>query len=203
VVLPTAYTHPEGTLYLGSSEIVLLQAGYAVSDSTQITATATPPLGEKEKSVLFDLSLKTAFFRDGPLRLAGISSISGIFAEEIGNAVLGRVGAVAQLCFEERCESSVSASTNLLLAGPATFMVNGVGGIWRVSRGAALLLEVDTLVPLGGETGEYSGVAVLPGFRFPYESWALDLCAGPAIDSTENPDAILLPWINFSYRFLP
>lgn len=203
LVLPSAYTHPEGTFYLSSNEIVLLQAGYAVSDSTQITATATPPLGEAETVMLFDLSLKNAFVREGPLRLAAIGSVSGVLGADLGNFVLGRVGAVAQLCFEPSCESSAAISSHLLLAGPGTMMITGAGGVWRVARWGALLLEVDSAVPLGGEVGEYSGVAVFGGFRFPYRTWALDLAVGRALDTEDPPEPAVIPWLAFTYRFLP
>jgi hypothetical protein len=204
VLLPTAYTHPKGTVYLSSNEIILLQLGYALSDSTQVTFTGTPPIGDPDKVFVLDLSLKSAFVRDGPLRLAAIGSVSGIFGEiDQGNLVLGRVGAVAQLCADEACESSASISSNVLLAGPATFMLAGAGGIWRVANWAALLLEVDTFVPLGNQIAQYSGVAVVPGFRFPYKNWALDLAVARALDTKDPPDPAVIPWIAFTYRFLP
>ena len=204
VLLPTAYTHPEGTLYFSSNEIVLLQAGYALSDSTQVTLTGVPPLGDgPDRVYFFDLSLKNAFLRTGPLRMAGIGSVTGLFGIEEGNFVLGRVGAVAELCFDRDCESSASLSSHVLLAGPAAFMVNGAGAVWRIANGAALLLEVDTAVPLGSEVGEYSGVIVVPGFRFPYKSWSLDLAVMRPLDTEEEPEIAVLPWISFTYRFLP
>jgi hypothetical protein len=205
VLLPTAYTHPEGTVYFSSNEIVLFQAGYALSDVTQITLTGTPPLGEDggDKAYFFDLSLKGAFLRQGPLRLAAIGSVAGIFGVDLGNVVLGRVGAVAELCFDRACASSAALSSHVLLAGPASFMVNGVGATWRVADGVALLLEVDTFVPLGGEIGNYSGVAVFPGFRLPHRTWALDIALGRALDTEEPPDPAVLPWVAFTYRFWP
>lgn len=204
VLLPTAYTHPEGTLYFSSNEIVLLQAGYALNDSTQITLTGVPPITEgPDRVYFFDLSLKSAFLRQGPLRLAGIGSVTGLFGVEEANVVLGRVGGVAELCFDRDCESSASLSSHVLLAGPATMMVNGAGAIWRISDGAALLLEVDTAVPLGGEIGEFSGILLVPGFRFPYRTWSLDLALMRPLDTEEEPELAFLPWISFTYRFLP
>ena len=205
VLLPTAYTHPKGTLYFSSNEIVLLQAGYAISDVTQLTLTGTPPLGDEggDQAYFFDLSLKGAFLREGPLRLAAIGAATGILGIDVGNLVLGRAGAVAELCFDQACESSAALSSHVLLAGPASFMVNGVGATWRVADWAALLLEVDTFVPLGGEIGNYSGVAVFPGFRFPYRTWALDIAVGRALDTENEPEPAYLPWIAFTYRFLP
>src|SRR6185295_2268577 len=46
VLAPTAYTHPAGTFFVSSYDVVFLQAGYALSDSTQVSVTVTPMIGE-------------------------------------------------------------------------------------------------------------------------------------------------------------
>jgi hypothetical protein len=206
LLLPTAYTHPEGTVYLSSYEIVLIQAGYAFSDTTQVTLSGTPPLGEEgsnDRVFLLDASLKSAFIDEPSVRVAAIGSVSGLFGLEEGNFVLGRVGAVTTVCLELGCRSSASLGANVLLGGPATVMVTGAGVIWRVANWAALLAEVDTLVPLGTETGEFSGVAAMGGFRFPYRTWALDLGVARGLDTDEPPDPPVVPILAFTYRFLP
>jgi hypothetical protein len=204
--LPTAYTHPEGTVYLTSYEIVLLQAGYAFTDTTQLTLSGTPPIGEEnsdDRVFLLDASLKSAFIDEPWVRVAAIGSVSGIFGLEEGNFVLGRVGGVATACLERGCRSSMSVGAHTLLGGPATMMVTGAGVIWRVAKWAALLVEADTLVPLGSETGEYGGIAVMGGFRFPYRTWALDLGVARGLDTDEEPDPAVVPILAFTYRFLP
>ncbi len=206
LLLPTAYTHPEGTFYLSSYEIVLLQAGYAFSDTTQLTLSGTPPLGDQgsnDKVFLLDASVKSAFIDEPWVRVAAIGSVSGLFGLEEGNFVLGRVGGVASMCFERGCRSSANIGFNTLLGGPATMMMTGAGVIWRVANWGALLLEVDTLIPLGTETGEFGGVAVLPGFRFPFRTWALDLGLARGLDTADPPDPAVIPIIAFTYRFLP
>jgi hypothetical protein len=202
MILPTGYTHPAGTLYLSSYEIALLQIGYALSDDAQISLTGAPPLGE-DAIVPLDLSLKVVIHRERFVRVAGIGAVTGLVGLEEGNFLLGRAGAVTQLCFDTPCESSVSLGATALLAGPATLTVAGVGFVWRVASWAAILLEVDTLIPLGNEAGEYNGIAVLPGFRLPYRTWALDLGVVRALDTDEPPDPPLIPFIAFTYRFLP
>lgn len=204
--MPTAYTHPEGTVYLSSYEIVLLQAGYAFTDTTQVTLSGTPPIGEEnsdDRVFLLDASLKSAFIDEPWVRVAAIGSVSGIFGLEEGNFVLGRVGGVATACLERGCRSSMSVSANALLGGPATLMVTGAGVIWRIANWAALLVEADTLVPLGSETGEFSGIAVMGGFRFPYRTWALDLGVARGLDTEDEPDPAVVPILAFTYRFLP
>src|SRR5690606_17999766 len=156
MLLPTGYTHPAGTLYLASYDIALLQVGYALSDDAQLTLTGTPPVGE-DAIALVDLSLKAVVFRDSFVRVAGIGSISGVVGLDEGNFLLGRAGAVAQLCFDEPCESSATIGGTALLAGPATISMAGVGFIWRVAKWAARLLEGDTFIPLGNRSEERRG----------------------------------------------
>lgn len=202
MVQPTGYTHPAGTVYLSSYDIALLQIGYAVTDDAQITLTGTPPLGEDAIFPL-DLSLKAVAYRDRFVRVAGIGAVTGLVGLEEGNFFLGRVGGVTQLCFDEPCESSVNMSATALLAGPATLTFAGVGFVWRVAKWAAILLEVDTLIPLGTEAGEYNGVALLPGFRLPYRTWSLDLGIARPLDVDEEPETPVIPFIAFTYRVLP
>lgn len=199
VILPTAYTHPEGTVYISTLELAFEQIGYAFSDKSQITLTAAPPLGQ-ERIVLADVSLKTQFVHDGPVRAAAIGSVSGLLGLNEGNALLGRVGGALQLCFDEPCESSVTMAATALFAGPAVLVLSGAGVNWRLSSWAALVLEVDTLVPLGREAGPYNAIIVLPTFRFPFRTWALDLGVARALDVDQNVG--LIPTIAFTYRFL-
>jgi len=188
-------------VYLTSFEIVVLQVGYALSDSTQVTLTTTPPLGGEDVIFLSDLSLKSAFVRDGPVRAAAIGSVSGLMGLEQGNFLLGRVGAVTELCLDQPCESSVTMGASALLAGPAVLMVSGAGVIWRLSNWAAVVVEVDTAIPLGREAADFNGIAVIPAFRFPFRTWSLDLGFFRPLDLDEPVE--VLPIVVFSYRFLP
>ncbi|HLK39274.1 MAG TPA: hypothetical protein VKU41_21085 [Polyangiaceae bacterium] len=196
VALPTAFVHPAGTVYASDYDILLLQAGYAVSDSVQISLTASPPL---EGSIVpLDLSVKGVIARDGPVQVAAMGSVSGVLGVNQGYSLVGRVGAVAQFCFDDACASSASLAADAALAGGVTLAVTGAGAIWRIASGLSLLLEVDTLLPLARDAGPYNSIAVFSGIRLPHRNWALDLTLGRA---TGTP--YLLPLAVFSVRFLP
>jgi hypothetical protein len=196
VLLPTAFVHPAGTVYVSDYDILLLQAGYAVAEGSQLTLTGSPPIGGS--IVPLDLSLKSIVARDGAVQVAAIGSISGVVGLDQGYSVLGRVGAVAQLCFDEKCRSSASLGADVGLAGTATLAMTGAGVIWRVASWLSLLLEVDTLLPLTRDSGRYNGVAMLPGLRLPHRAWSLDFALGRASGTD-----VVLPLVVFTVRFLP
>jgi hypothetical protein len=203
VLLPTAETHPAGTVYLSLYEIIIPQVGVAVSDRTQITFTTTPPFGE-DLAFLSDLTLKTVVVRHDRVRVAALGSVLGAFGLESDNFLLGRVGAVVQGCFDAECLSSASLGSTVVLAGPATLTANAAGMVWRVTTALSLLLEVQTLLPLGREAGGLNGIAVAPGLRLGWSRFAVDLAVEllpeAEIDGASLPRAI--PFLAATYRFL-
>lgn len=200
LVAPTAYTHPAGSFYATSYDIALLQLGYAVSDSTQISVTGTPPLGADHIFPL-DFSLKTRLLDDRRVRIAAIASVTGIAGTDQGNLFLGRGGGVVQLCFDDACQGSFSLGSTLLLAGPVSLVASGAGAIVPVAHWLHLLFEADTLLPIGREAGPYNGVAVGGGARFPFKNWAIDLGALRALDTTSSSATV--PMLVVTYRYVP
>jgi hypothetical protein len=196
VLVPTAETHPEGTFYLTSYEIVLLQAGYAISDRTQVTLTSMPPL-PKEQIVPLDLSLKTVLVRAPQFRIAAIGSASGIAGLEEGTALLGRVGGVVQLCLERTCGSNVSIASSVALAGPAIIAGNGAGLILRATKALSVLIEFDAVIPLGTAINQLNGLAFASGIRLSGEHLGLDLAIARRIDVL---DGGTVPFLAATYR---
>ena len=197
ILLPTAYTHPKGTVFVSNYDIVLLQAGYAITDETQISFSAVPPLGG-EGIAFFDLTLKTALAQRGLVRAAALGSMTGGVGKDIGTLFLGRVGGVVQLCMTANCGSGFTLSTNGVLAGPVLLMVNGVGGTLRVGRRVSLLAEVETLVPIGREGNQWNGAALGGGVRFHFSHWGFDLSL---VRTVRGKDA--LPLLTVTYRSTP
>jgi hypothetical protein len=197
VIAPTAYTHPKGTYYFSDYELALLQFGYAITDDTQITLTGVPPLSE-ERVLILDVTLKTTLYRGGLVRVAALGSTSGIAAKEIGLVGVGRVGGVVQLCTTRDCVSSLSLSSDVTLAG-VLLMINGATGIYRVGRTTSLVAELDTLVPLGKDSGQLNGGLASGGVRFSWSSWGMDLALMRVLGS----GGATLPFIAFTYRSAP
>jgi hypothetical protein len=197
VLMPTAYTHPKGTTFVSDYELVLGQIGYAITDDTQVSFTGVPPLGA-ERVAFLDITLKSTLYRGGLVRVAALGSTSGLAAKEIGVLGIGRVGGVVQLCLEGRCESSLSLSSNMTLAG-VMLMVNGASGIFRVGRTLSFLAELDTLVPLGKDVGQINGAMGGGGVRFKGTNWGFDLTLMRVLGAG-NPT---LPILALTYRSAP
>jgi hypothetical protein len=195
LLLPTAETQPAGTTTLTSYEIAIVQVGYALNDSTQVSLTTTPPI---EGIVPLDLSIKSTISRGEAYRFALFGGVSGATGLDEGPAWVGRVGMVGQGCFDEHCRSSATLGATAVLLGPATFVATGAGLVWRVSELFAMLAEVDTLVPAGRSVAEYHGIIAGAGFRWSGRRWAVDAALYGSL--SERGPAV--PFLAVSYRFL-
>ncbi len=199
---PTAETNPEGSFYLTSYEIIIGQVGYSLSDKTQLSITATPPLGDDE-IIPADISVKTVILREPVVSVALIASASGILNFDEFSGFLGRAGGAVTLCDEaERCAFSVSFGTNVALAGPASVWFNSVGATWRLGSLVSLLAEVDTLLPLAEPVGEANGVLGGLAIRLSGSAWGIDLGLMRAAKA-QAPASETLPFLAVTYRYLP
>ena len=196
VLLPTARTQPKGLFTFSSYDVVLLQAGYALTDSTQLTLTFTPPV---QGSMPLDLTFKTALVRASLVRVAAMVSATGLTGlGDVGFVFLGRAGSVADFCFRTDCASSITVGTNVTFAGAILFMWNGAGLVWRVSPHLALLAEADTMIPLGRTLGQVNGLLTWGGLRVPGRSWSFDAALGYSPRAGDRP--LALPLLILSYR---
>ncbi len=201
VLLPTAYTHPEGTFYVSDYDIVVLQAGYAVTDSAQLTATFTPPV-EEELVVPLDLSLKVSSGTSSPVRIAGIGSVTGVLGLDDGPALIGRVGGVAQFCFDDPCKTSISAGASSLLVGTVVLLM-GSGAEVRLANWLSLLAEADLAMPLGVEPAQAKGLLLAGGARLPFRNWALDLTVAGSPSAFDRSGSPPIPLVVYTYRWMP
>jgi len=199
---PTAETNPRGSFYATSYEIVLLQIGYALTDSTQLSLTLTPPLGD-EHVIPGDISIKTVLLREPHVSLAGIVSASGIVGFEEFSGFLGRVGAVASFCPDaSQCRLAFSMSSDIALAGPASLLFSGGGVSYRAGRIVSLIAELDTLIPLAEAVGEANGLLGGAGVRLSGPAWGVDLALMKAGKAGSTPSGFF-PFIAATYRYVP
>ena len=199
---PTAETNPQGSFYVTSYYIVVLQLGYALSDKTQISLTTLPPLGDG-RFIPGDISLKTVLWREPRVSIAAIASASGVLGFEEFSGFLGRAGAVASFCADEHeCRLALSMSSNVALAGPASLLFNGVGASFRAGRWVSIVGELDTVLPLGEPVGEANGILGGVAVRLSGRAWGVDfgmLNAGKA----HEPASGLFPFLAATYRYVP
>jgi hypothetical protein len=195
VLLPTATTHPAGTFYFSNYELLVFQLGYAFTDNTQLSVTALPIPSESVTGL--DFSLKSSLYRGGRVRAAAIGSATGFVGKDVGVVFLGRAGAVVQVCLARQCESSLSLSTNALLVGTLV-MVNGAGGIFRVSDHVSLLAELATMLPVGKQGGQFNGGMVGGGVRLHYTHFGVDFTALHVLDSSQ--DVTTIPFFALTWR---
>ncbi len=180
----------------------MLQLGYSLSDNTQISLTATPPLGD-EGIIPGDISIKTVVLREPHVSVAAIVSASGIVGFEEFSGFLGRAGGAITFCTDAReCPFSISLGSSLALAGPASVWFNGVGFNWRVGRIVSLIAEVDTLLPLAEPVGEANGVLGGAGVRLSGRAWGIDLALMKAGKAGGEASGII-PFIAATYRYVP
>jgi len=181
-------------------ELIVLQVGFSPSDRTQVTVTGAPPVSN-EKILPLDLSVKTVVLRESRVSLALLGSVTGVFGAEPGNFLIGRAGGVVTLCEPAwTCRVGLTVATNIVLLGPASVAVNGVGGSLRLGKLVSVIAEVDTTVPLGPEIGEANGVAIGSGLRLSKPNWGLDL--GAFVGGKARSPIGALPWVVFTYRVL-
>jgi hypothetical protein len=195
VLLPTAFTQPKGTFFASTYDIAILQAGYALTDDTQLSLTALPI--PSENATILDVTAKTVVYRGPFLRAAALGSVSGAIASDVGAVFIGRVGAVAQGCLRPACDSSLVLSSNITLVG-VMLMVNGAGAIVRVSEHLSLLGELATLIPIGSAAGQFNGGMVSGGLRLHYRNWGFDFTGLHPFRS----DVPFVPLLSATYRSL-
>ncbi|MFI5308029.1 MAG: hypothetical protein ACHQ53_11780 [Polyangiales bacterium] len=213
LIVPTAETQPRGMLFGSSYEIVLLSAGYAPTDHVHVSVTGTTNF----RSGFAELELKANVLRSRYLRIALQSSIDYLEGNEGAPLLFGRVGAIAQICFELACRSSLSlAAMTVVHDEPDTVLPVGLGAGFtaRVSRDVSLLLEYSMLVNAARDLPLISLPVYVAGYGMrvsSHPSWALDVAfLRPMKGSTRarlaSPtlfDLLGVPLLAFTYRGQP
>ena len=208
---PTAAPHPEGTVYRTNYELLFIQAGYALTDRTQVSIAGVTDF---TNNVIAELTLKANVYRGRALRVALLSAIDLLVADD-ENLALGRVGGTVQWCFEVVCHSSLSVSLMAVLHDEPDLLFPlgaAAGLVVRVSDVASVLLEYSGLFNAAGDIA----IVSFPQFLVSYgvrlsgsPHWSLDLALMRRMETLKRSDlpeqelfALLgLPLVAFTYRF--
>jgi hypothetical protein len=203
ILYPTADTHPKGSFYFSSYEVVLLQAGFAFDDSVQATATVLPPYFE-EQPYFIDGALKVNVVRS-EFQAAVIGGLgrNGQLTRPNEAWWLGRLGAVGQGCFDEACRSSISFGPQWFVPfqGTASSALGLYAGlVGRVSDVVAFLLEPSYFKLLQEDEDSYSFFILSFGVRLSGAHFAADITMIRPFLEDELPFFLGLPFLVFTYR---
>lgn len=204
VLFSTAETHPKGTFYFTDYELIFLQAGYAITDSVQVSFTGVPPL-VKDQPYFFDLAVKGNFLRTEVLRLALVGAGTVVVVPDANpNTVLGaRLNGVSQFCFEGLCNNSFSLNVGTFLNSESNKIVpiTLAGGlVVQASSLVKLLLEPAYAIAIGeGVESQPEGFLLNYGIRLSGEHFGFDLAFIRPFGA-DIPLILGVPWVAFTYR---
>lgn len=205
----TAETHPEGTFFFSDYNLILLQFGYAITDTIQLSLTGVPPLVDGQP-YFFDLASKFNLLRS-QFRFAAQAALDIIFADT-GTAGyetfwFARVGGAGTLCFTDDCWSHANASFNIWFnddVGDTLPMLVSLGVVGRLSELIALMGEAIFITAIGGTTDVFNrGFIFDYGLRISGARWALDIGFFKYVqleDDFEDPLILGWPLVAFTYR---
>lgn len=214
VLGPTAETHPAGTFFASTYDVVILQVGYAFSDRLHAS------IAGLVTGQLVELNVKANVLRSEHLRVAVLSAIDYARAEsedddESLDLVFGRVGGTLQVCFELRCRSSLNLAATVVLHDQSNIILPlglSTGLTAFVSDEVSLLLEYSGLMNAARdlELVDLPVHVLAYGVRFSgNQHWSLDATLLRPLASDDeirvaSPslfDFFGLPLLAFTYRF--
>jgi len=210
ILVPTAETHPQGTLFGTVYELLIPSIGYAVTDRMQASITGLTDL----ENGFLELNLKANVLRSRALRIALATSADYIAGDDDGELLFGRAGGTAQICFDLPCRSSLSLHAMAVLHDElATILPIGLGAGFtaQVTRALSLLIEYSALVNAAREFEFVDLPLYLVGYGLRLAlrpSWSLELSFLRSMESDSElrvgaPDlfeVIGVPFVAFSYR---
>jgi hypothetical protein len=205
ILMPTAETQPKGSFFVSSYELVFLQFGYGITDDLQFSALMLPPiLADQPFFISPTLKLNVARGEAGNVALLGGVDVVVSGDDDDAAGMLGRFGAVGQLCIQRGCRSSLSLNAlawSGLAGTEGTVLVTSAGGVFRVTDTIALLLEPTLAIPLGDALSEGEAAGALSyGMRFSGASFGIDLTFVRPFTGDTVEFALGLPFVVATYR---
>lgn len=211
ILVPTAETHPQGTLFASVYELIIPSIGYAMTDRLQASITG---FTDFDTGGFFEINLKANVLRSRWLRVALATSGDYIRGEEDGDLMFGRVGGTAQICFELACRDSLSLHAMALLHTElATILPIGLGAAFtaQMTRVLSVLIEYSALVNGAREFDFIDLPLYLVGYGLRLSirpSWSLELSFLRSMQSDDEIrigaadlfEVVGVPFLAFSYR---
>ena len=213
ILYSTAETHPAGTVFFSDYEIVLLQIGYAITDSLQLSISGVPPL-VSDQPYFFDVTAKLNLLRGDLFRAAVQIAGDGLFVPNSNpSSVFGlRIGGIGQLCFQPTCLSSLTLNAGTLLNNQ---LLNSGHTVLPIYLGAGLTLHATDLIKIlvepnyaiaygdGSISGPH-GFLLNYGIRLSGKQFGFDLAfVKPFGGDTSGGIVMGFPVISFTYRTEP
>jgi hypothetical protein len=206
----TGETHPEGTFFISDYELVLLQLGYAFTDDFQMSVSLVPPF-VKDQPYLMDLGFKINVVRTETSRIALTGALDFVSDGQSQDTpvFIGRVGGVAQFCFDTHCRSSTSFNLALGYTSsdqesfvPVLGTISVIAGI---SRLVSFLAEPSVLALHTNRNGDGGAVlGISYGFRIAGPRFGVDLTMVAPVaftnGDTDTGSILGYPFVAFTYR---
>lgn len=208
IIYSTAETHPAGTFYFSDYEIVLLQVGYAITDSVQVSLTGIPPMFTNQP-YFFDLTTKVNLLRTSAFR-AAIQIAGDVLVSPTSNpdSIFGlRMGGIGQVCFDPGCLSSLTLNAGTLLNNKSNEVVPiylAAGLMFHVTDLLKFMVEPNYAVAVGnGKVDGPNGFILDYGIRLSGRQFGFDLAFIRPIGSGSGSFVMGVPMISFTYRTDP
>jgi hypothetical protein len=210
-LLPTAQTHPAGSITFNDYELFFVGVTYGVTDDFQITGTTLVPITD-ETPFMGILSGKYRVPVGDRLRLAGQASVilgnpDWSLDDDDASATAYTLGGIASYCLDEGCGSLASLSVTSMFSPAAedsAGFIYGASIIQRLNRRVKLMFELDSLaVKVGDEWETADGALLSYGLRFYSGEISGDIGFIKPVGGDGDDDFVMgLPFVNFTYRAL-
>ncbi len=195
LIAPTAYTMPKGWIYLTNYELFFLNAGFAATDRTHVSAFVLFPMIPEFLRTL-SIGMKQNYWYSPSFA----SALWGAYNFELGILAVGNAFSVGTM--------RSNATFNAILIAD---LKESPGAGWGFSLGGAVALSSSVKL-LGeywfsGETlrGTSSGEILALGIRFYGKQFCIDLGGIRPVGVTgeDSSDLIAFPYLKGTYIILP
>ncbi len=195
LIAPTAYTMPKGWIYLTNYELFFLNAGFAATDRTHVSAFVLFPMIPEFLRTL-SIGMKQNYWYSSSFA----SALWGAYNFELGILAVGNAFSVGTM--------RSNATFNAILIAD---LKESPGAGWGFSLGGAIALSSSVKL-LGeywfsGETlrGTSSGEILALGIRFYGKQFCIDLGGIRPVGVTgeDSSDLIAFPYLKGTYIILP